>query len=151
MLKDLMEQARERTSLPAALVDVDGTLALRGERGPHDLDRVSEDKPNMPVVETVQALHLQGFEIVFISGRQCTEQCRWDTYYWLFDHVQIDAPLLMRSAGDFRQDAVVKKGMYDAHVRGRFDVRLVLDDRQQCVDMWRAEGLTCFQVAPGDF
>jgi hypothetical protein len=26
-----------------------------------------------------------------------------------------------------------------------------VDDRQKVVDMWRAEGLTCFQVAPGDF
>ena len=25
------------------------------------------------------------------------------------------------------------------------------DDRQQVVDMWRAKGLTVFQVAPGDF
>ena len=27
----------------------------------------------------------------------------------------------------------------------------VADDRQKVVDMWREIGLTCFQVAPGDF
>ena len=31
------------------------------------------------------------------------------------------------------------------------DVFAVFDDRQQVVDMWRANGLTCFQVADGDF
>jgi hypothetical protein len=25
------------------------------------------------------------------------------------------------------------------------------DDRQRVVDMWRRNGITCFQVAPGDF
>ena len=31
------------------------------------------------------------------------------------------------------------------------DVFAVFDDRQQVVDMWRQNGLTCFQVADGDF
>ena len=31
------------------------------------------------------------------------------------------------------------------------DIFAVFDDRQQVVDMWRANGLTCFQVAEGDF
>ena len=31
------------------------------------------------------------------------------------------------------------------------DVFAVFDDRQQVVDMWRSNGLTCFQVADGDF
>jgi len=28
---------------------------------------------------------------------------------------------------------------------------MVFDDRQQVVDMWRANGLTTFQVADGNF
>ena len=31
------------------------------------------------------------------------------------------------------------------------NVAMVFDDRQQVVDMWRSNGLTCFQVADGDF
>ena len=31
------------------------------------------------------------------------------------------------------------------------DVFLVVDDRQKVVNMWRDLGLTCVQVAPGDF
>ena len=31
------------------------------------------------------------------------------------------------------------------------DVFAVFDDRNQVVDMWRSNGLTCFQVAKGDF
>jgi hypothetical protein len=31
------------------------------------------------------------------------------------------------------------------------DVVCVFDDRQKVVDMWRDMGLTCMQVAPGNF
>ena len=31
------------------------------------------------------------------------------------------------------------------------NVAMVFDDRNQVVDMWRKSGLTCFQVADGDF
>ena len=31
------------------------------------------------------------------------------------------------------------------------DIWCVLEDRKCVVDMWRGEGLTCLQVAPGDF
>ena len=60
--------------------------------------------------------------------------------------------LTMRGAGDNRKDDEVKYDMYNYGVKGRYRVHYVLDDRQQVVDMWRNKcGLTCFQVAPGDF
>ena len=31
------------------------------------------------------------------------------------------------------------------------NVEMVFDDRQKVVDMWREIGLTCMQVAPGNF
>ena len=31
------------------------------------------------------------------------------------------------------------------------DNLIIFDDRQSVVDMWRSRGLTCFQVAKGDF
>ena len=43
-----------------------------------------------------------------------------------------------------------EKQMLDDHL-DIDDVFCVVDDRQKVVDMWRENGLTCFQVAPGDF
>jgi hypothetical protein len=56
----------------------------------------------------------------------------------------------MRKDGDFRADNVVKQEILDAHI-DKDRVLFVLDDRQQVVDMWRRNGLTCFQVAEGNF
>lgn len=141
----------------AVLVDIDGTIALKGDRDPFDWDRVGEDLPNVPVIATVLAFHAYGFRIVFMSGR--TEQCRADTERWLAVHLwskyephpQGHAGLHLRADGDYRKDAVVKRELFDAHVRNSYYVLLVLDDRDQVVEMWREIGLTVFQVAPGNF
>jgi hypothetical protein len=57
----------------------------------------------------------------------------------------------MRAAGDTRNDAIVKGELFDIHVRDRYRVRFVLDDRNRVVDWWRRIGLRCWQVAPGNF
>jgi hypothetical protein len=57
----------------------------------------------------------------------------------------------MRPAGDSRRDAIVKQEIFDTEVRDRWRVVGVFDDRRQVVRMWRALGLTVFQVAEGDF
>jgi hypothetical protein len=58
----------------------------------------------------------------------------------------------MRDTGDTRKDSVLKKELYEAHVKGHYFVNFVLDDRNQVVDIWRLElGLPCLQVNYGDF
>ena len=39
--------------------------------------------------------------------------------------------------------------LFPGDIRDR--IVAVFDDRQKVVDMWRKNGLTCMQVAPGDF
>lgn len=134
----------------AVIVDIDGTLALNTHgRSPYDLTRVSDDTPNRAVVEAVHAAYHQGARIIYLSGRE--DSCRDDTQAWLDRHVGIPGPLHMRPAEDKRKDSLVKRELFDAHVRDHFDVLYVLDDRKQVVDAWRAMGLTVFQVAEGDF
>jgi hypothetical protein len=60
--------------------------------------------------------------------------------------------LIMRAAGDFRKDAIIKKEIFSNYVEGKYFVELVLDDRNQVVDLWRNDlQLPCFQVFYGDF
>lgn len=137
-----------------ALVDIDGTVALMVNRGPYDEHRVHEDRPNLPVIANVRALHAAGYRIVFCSGR--TDACRAATEEWLHEHVGLVAynepyELYMRAAGDGRRDSVVKLEIFNKHIRDTHDVWVVLDDRRQVVDMWRSLGLTVLQVAEGNF
>lgn len=132
------------------LVDIDGTLADMGDRSPYDETRVLEDQPNFPIDHLVEAItEGSGDGVVLMSGR--SEACRADTETWLHRHGIHYRALHMRAASDNRKDAVVKRELFDRHVRGQYNVLGVLDDRQQVVDMWRSLGLTCLQVAEGDF
>lgn len=135
--------------------DVDGTLSLRGDRspypGPEGELRSGEDRPNLAVIRVLHDLRVSTPEVVFLSGR--TEAARWRTELWLRTHVVADdeePTLYLREVGDTRPDDVVKAELADRHLADR-RVRLVLDDRDRVVAMWRSRGFTVLQVAPGDF
>lgn len=132
----------------AWIVDIDGTLALLGDRSPFNMAQVHRDKPNEPVVAVVRALS-RDFKIVLVSGRD--ERSRGATEAWMKHwNVPFDA-LYMRRDKDFRPDEVVKAQILERDLLPAYDIIGVIDDRQKVVDMWRARGLTCLQVAPGDF
>lgn len=134
----------------AVLVELDGTVAVLGERSHYDMHRVGEDLPNRAVIEMVRAMHAAGHRIVYCSGRR--DDAREATEAWLAMNVGVDYDAVyMRSLGDSRRDSVVKAEIFEKHLRHAYDILCVLDDRRQVVRMWRALGLTVFQVDEGDF
>lgn len=137
-----------REGLPWAVIcDLDGTLALFGRANPFDRD-FSQDLPNEPVAAIISARDLFD-ELILLSGRN--DKHRAATVAWLHGNNIWYDQLHMRKDGDFRKDDIVKREMYQEHVEGRVNVRFVLDDRDQVVRLWRSIGLTCLQVASGDF
>lgn len=133
----------------AIVVDVDGTVALKGTRDPFDETRISEDMPNAAVIDMVQMYEAAGYKIVFCSGRH--EGCREDTYIWLCKNVCQPDALFMRADNDGRPDYKVKLDLFNENIRWNYNVKFVLDDRDQVVKLWRSLGLTCLQVAEGNF
>jgi hypothetical protein len=134
----------------AVVVDIDGTVALMNGRSPYDMSRVHLDTPNHAVISAVRAMHAAGHLVVYCSGR--TDDGRADTQAWLDRHVGVPYEgLYMRELGDQRRDSVVKEEIFNREIRGRYNVVGVFDDRAQVVRMWRALGLTVFQVAEGNF
>lgn len=134
---------------PAVMCDIDGTLAINVGRGPYEMERCEEDALNDPVRQTLENHLNQGDRIILLSGRQ--EEVRPHTERWLAAHGVVYDELWMRAAGDRRGDDIVKGELFDAHVRGRFSVRMVLDDRDRVVALWRRIGLSCWQVNFGNF
>jgi len=97
----------------------------------------------------LDALSDRGDLIIVISGRDGS--CEAETREWLYQHNVHFTRLFMRSAGDIRKDSVVKAEIFDREIRGKWNVEGVFDDRKSVVQFWRSIGLTCFQVAPGNF
>lgn len=131
--------------LPSAIIcDLDGTLSLLNGRDPYDASTCDQDGLNKVVANLIK-----GRKVVLLSGRE--DKFIDQTRRFLKKH-EVDWNLLyMRQTGDNRKDAIVKREFFDQHIRGKYNIEFVLDDRNQVVEMWRSLGLTCLQVAEGDF
>lgn len=131
------------------LCDIDGTIALRGDRAPFDHAQAMEDGVNWPIVHLAHYLS-QYMRVILITGRE--EKYRDITEYWLRAHnIDFYVDLVMRSDSDNRPDDVVKEELYQKIKLTHGPALYVLDDRNKVVHMWRRLGLTCLQVADGDF
>ncbi|MBC7881197.1 MAG: AAA family ATPase [Anaerolineae bacterium] len=135
-------------NLPNAIIcDLDGTLALLGRRNPYDAAHCEEDTLNEPIRSILLAAPED--KILLVSGRQ--DQYKPQTERWLATHnIRYDA-LIMRKTGDMRKDSIIKQEIFENEIRDHYNIRFVLDDRNSVVEMWRSVGLTCLQVAPGNF
>lgn len=150
-------------TLPKAfIVDIDGTVAKMNGRSPFDYDKVLTDLPHQDVINLISDLRQLDNKILFVSGRE--DICLMNTLGWLnkyapqlyvvrgYGEVSNNASLLyMRKRGDYRQDVLIKYEIFNEHIRNRYNVIGVFDDRSSVVRLWRDIGLRCYQVADGDF
>ena len=140
--------------------DLDGTLALNEHRVhllpnfPAFEAQCLHDLPHVPIVNLLCTLHAahQPGEIEIWSARSVAVEALTRT--WFARHAPQLAPfpvLRMRPLHNTVPDEVLKESWLDeARARG-VDVRLVFDDRDKVVQMWRRRGVVCAQVAPGAF
>jgi acid phosphatase class B len=145
------------------IFDLDGTLALIDERRilatkPNgklnwkvffEPTNIGLDKPNIPVIEMAKMLKSQGHSVVIFSGRDSIS--RNETIEWLNKHSVPFDVLKMRPEGSHTPDDVLKKNWLDKLFPIKSDILCVFDDRDKVVKMWRENGISCFQVAPGNF
>lgn len=140
-----------------AIFDIDGTLADTGHRAhflahkPKDYvafyAAMVDDEPREAVCALLRAV-AKDYRIVLCTGRP--DSYRRETQTWLMDNFLPFQQVYMRDHTDHRDDAVVKREML-GHIRTWATPIFAIDDRAKVVAMWRAEGLTCFQCAEGDF
>ena len=148
-------------NLPEAIiVDIDGTCAHMWNRGPFEWDKVDEDFHDIEIFHIIKDNWLRGRRIIFLSGRDSC--CYTKTRCWLTNHLckYIDNNLLsdyasknngsydlyMRKEGDMRKDSIVKEELFNQHIRDKYNVKLVLDDRPQImVDLWHKLNLKVLQ------
>lgn len=138
--------------LPSTYIfDVDGTLANHGDRHPFDFDRAGEDSVHEHVAELLRLLARKGYAIVIVTGRSSD---RYDQLIDWLDRAGLDHhvdDIFMRAAGDKRNDAIVKAEILHRDIAPKYNVIATFDDRDRVVNAWRAMGIPCFQVAPGNF
>ena len=111
------------------------------------------DLPNEPVITMAQLLS-EKHRIVIFSGR--SKATKDETKRWLkkFD-VPFDVIKMRPTSNEwkFMPDDELKQHWLDSLFKDekKQDILCVFDDRQKVVDMWRRNGITCFQVDDGNF
>lgn len=138
----------------AVIVDIDGTLAHMTGRSPYDYSRVHDDTVDH-VVRDIVNRYSEDHHVLVVSGRD--PSCREETLKWLQNNDVTFDQLLMRpedavdNHGNKLPDWQVKLDLFNRHIRHEYNVKFVIDDRQQVVDTWRRLGLKCLQPQEGDF
>ena len=153
--------------MKTVIFDLDGTLADITKRremstkdnGKIDWDVFFEpnniwfDLPNEPVITMAQLLS-DKHRIVIFSGR--SKATKDETKRWLkkFD-VPFDVIKMRPTSNEwkFMPDDELKQHWLNSLFKDekKQDILCVFDDRQKVVDMWRRNGITCFQVDDGKF
>jgi len=141
------------------IFDIDGTLAdvthrrhfVEGKKKDFDkfYDAMPRDMVNKDVRELNHMCAQRGHKIIICTGRP--EQYRELTEEWLEDENISFQELRMRPDNlRFKPDYEVKQTMLD-DIKKDHNVVFAVDDRNQVVEMWRKNGITCLQVNEGDF
>ena len=151
---------------PLYIFDLDSTLANASHRQPlldnkEDPDRwrkfyaaCLDDEPIGPTIRTM-AMLAEYADIWIFSGR--SDEVRIKTVHWLWRYTHfypemLDTALVMRPAGDTTADDDLKRQwLLSMLEEDRERLVATFDDRDRVVAMWRANGIQCFQVAPGNF
>jgi len=137
--------------------DLDGTLSIVGDRLKYLKDKdwdsfyeaCDEDEPNDCMMKLLYVFKISNFfDIRFVTGRR--ESVREKTLNWLNKQgVVIESKkLYMRPNGDYRHDTELKPELVRDFID---DILMVFEDRTSMVKKWRELGITCLQVADGDF
>jgi phosphoglycolate phosphatase-like HAD superfamily hydrolase len=144
------------------IFDLDGTLALVDKRREiakkpngkinfdifYDPQYIELDEPNSFVIELAKMYKRDGYGIVIVSGR--SDRTKEATERWLEKYGILYDRMIMRKRKNFTPDNELKERWLEKYL-DRDDIRVVVDDRQRVVDMWRRNGLNVFQVANGNF
>lgn len=130
------------------LVDIDGTIANKGNRNPFDWSKVGEDEPRDFIIDLIYS-YLERYkendsyiDVIFLSGRDSC--CRYETLDWLqnqFSTPKHNISLFMRKGGDIRKDTLVKEELFWDNIANNYNVLAVFDDRPCVVEMWYDIGI----------
>jgi hypothetical protein len=142
------------------LADMDATLCFNTSGRPYfgagSADKMYLDVPNDPVIKVVRNYLQSAGEndrVFIVTGREAAPDIRKATIDYVKEHVSTDprVEVIMRVDKDYRKGDIVKKELYETHIKGKYNVDFVLDDSIKIVKMYRELGLTVLQPNEGKY
>lgn len=146
--------------MKTALFDIDGTLSDPSEflhliqeppkKWKEWHNNVQNHGVHHDIVSQMRMMWDYRYIIFLVTAR--SEICRPGTIEWLDKHkINEYHGLIMRDNKDFRPDHEVKLDVLTKLRNDGYDVKFAFEDRDQVVQMYRNNGVRCFQVTNGDY
>ena len=127
----------------AVICDLDGTLALLNGRDPYNASTADEDLINLPILDLII-----NNKIIFVTGREEKYRPQTEKFLELHGLAPNTMGLYMRKTGDRRKNYIVKEEIYNNYIAPLdINIKFVLEDNEQVVNMWRSLGLVCMKVS----
>lgn len=140
----------------AIIVDMDGTICEnvtgRPWYGEGAADGMMTDAPYTDIINMLRT-YLENYEIqlLILTGRNDTKDVRAATLAWLETNWFYPDKLFMRKPGDYSKTAAFKEKTYVEKIEPYYDVVMVFEDNNACVQMFRDKGLIVLQPQNSDY
>ena len=140
----------------AIIVDMDGTICKnvtgRPWYGKGAAEGMLTDAPYTDIINMLR-VYLEEYEIqlLILTGRNDTPEIRQATLEWLERNWFYPDKLLMRKPKDYSKTVVYKEKTYTEQIEPYYDVIMVFEDNNACVQMFRDKGLIVLQPQNSDY
>ncbi len=140
----------------AIIVDMDGTICEnvtgRPWYGEGAADGMMTDAPYTDIINMLRT-YLENYEmqLLILTGRNDTKDVRAATLAWLETNWFYPDKLFMRKPGDYSKTAAFKEKTYVEKIEPYYNVIMVFEDNNACVQMFRDKGLLVLQPQNSDY
>ena len=129
----------------AVIFDLDNTILYHTNRSPFDWSDLSGDKLIKSIGELMQSLAMQGYIILFVTGRP--ERVRPQTEAWLVEKLEDggllyddEYKLFMKQGIDYTK-SYLSKEVTLKKLQEEYDILIAFDDDNRCADMYVRNGI----------
>ncbi len=146
---------------PAIIVDLDDCLfdsrhldqyipKKSGDRAGWNLvqEKMAECEVNKHILAILDMAFIKDIELIFVTGREGTEALKTVTE----NELDLYFPryhIFYRPENDYRKAAVVKKEIYENHIKGKYDILFAIDDDETNIKMFQELGLNTLHCRYG--
>ena len=129
----------------AVIFDLDNTILYHTNRSPFDWSDLSGDKLIKSIGELMQSLAMQGYIILFVTGRP--ERVRPQTEAWLVEKLEDggllyddEYKLFMKPGIEYTRSYLSKEATLKK-LQKEYDIIMAFDDDTRCSDMYVRNGI----------
>ena len=138
------------TDLDGTICDYTHRLAHLKTRDWHEFNRLCVyDKPIIPILDLVQAMHSYGARIYVFTARPIDYYKQ--TKAWLNKYRVPFVDIYMRPTDDTRSDKAVKSDFIKTFTEDKKEkIHFAIDDRLVICNLFRSKGIICLHARDGD-